>query len=184
MKCKRTQRHLSDWIDNALSPAQAQAVEAHVASCPTCEAQRRQLVALKQLLALKRHEAPEPLFMRGMLDEFHRRLQAQESADRAVRWANWSNRYLVRGWERAGRVFASRPLLSLRYGLAAAVAAALALNVALFMFRAQKTTPSAATSAPQGPVPVAASAPHANGNSPTYVLDRLPVEGENDSVWF
>jgi anti-sigma factor RsiW len=48
MTCQETEGRLDDWVDGALSPADAAEVEAHLAACPACRGSERQL---RQLLA-------------------------------------------------------------------------------------------------------------------------------------
>ena len=173
MKCQQAQRQLSEWVDKALSPAQMQAIEQHVADCHDCSEEMRRLQSLKQLLALKRHERPDSIYAKGMLDEFHRRLVAQRSARRAARWAIFDTVGLQHWWERTQRILKSHPLLALRYGLATALVAVLILNAAVLMLASRQHAPKTVGEQPEGIVA-----------SPTYMLERLPASAEGDSVPF
>jgi anti-sigma factor RsiW len=173
MKCENVQRQLSAYSDNALSPAEARALERHLANCAACDAQRARLQALKALLALKRHERPDTIYLDGMREEFHRRLVAQRSARRAARWVFFDTVGLQHWWERTRRVFRSHPLLALRYGLASAAVVALMVNAMILMVVFKGRHSSALGPADDG-----------TAISPTYMLERMPSATSADSIPF
>ncbi|GEM_PF-3174225 len=172
MKCQNAQKQLSEWLDNALKPAEMKSVGQHLASCAACAEERRRLEALRSLLALKRHEGPDPIYLKGMRAEFHRRLNAQRSARRAARWVFFDTVGIQHWWERTRRVFRSHPLLALRYGLASAAVVALLVNALIFAVISGRTHTS----------PSGADDPLAI--SPTYMLERMPSATSGDSIPF
>lgn len=174
MKCQNAQRQLSEFMDNALTPAEMKSVGQHLATCAACAEERRRLELLRGLLALKRHERPDPIYLNGMRDEFHRRLHAQRSARRAARWVFFDTVGIQHWWERTRRIFRSHPLLALRYGIASTVAVGIVMISGVAMIVALNWR--AATLEPAGNDSAA--------NSPTYMLERMPSAASGDSIPF
>ncbi len=87
MNCKRYERQLWVYVEGDLSPAQAQAFEAHLQACPHCQRQLEAARATYRALhALPRRRAPENL------SEQVRRRIAAAPVRRRINWAHWGRR--------------------------------------------------------------------------------------------
>ena len=80
MTCHELDARLDDWVDGTLPAAEAQQVEAHLASCPSCrESERRLRQVLAHAAALPRSSSPS----RDLWPEIAERL----GRERAWSWA-------------------------------------------------------------------------------------------------
>jgi anti-sigma factor RsiW len=174
MKCQNAQRQLAEFMDKTLSPAEMKSVGQHLAACAECAEQRRKLEILRALLALKRYERPDPIYLNGMRDEFHRRLAAQRSTRRAARWVWFDTVGIQHWWERTRRIFRRHPLLALRYGIASAATVGvlmLSTLALIFVLNWRGTT-------------MQADGDETASTSPTYMLERMPSATSGDSIPF
>lgn len=84
MTCEDLDLRLDDWLEGALPPAEAAAVEAHLARCPACRESER---ALRRLLAhaasLPRSLAPE----RDLWPDIERRIERRRGWWAVLGWA-------------------------------------------------------------------------------------------------
>lgn len=182
MDCKKAQALYDDLADGLIAEPLATELRRHLDECTDCRVLRQRAVRLRQLLALKRHEQPPPVYFDNFVAEFHRRLAAE-----ALRPS---------GWQRL--VEAVRPEVTpiWRYGLAGVCAAVLALG---FAWQAYRTVPSASPPKPVATVAPAPAAPlpapvtplpvawHTEVSQPQYVLERIaitPASYETASVRF
>jgi hypothetical protein len=86
--CRRVRRLLPDLLDQDLSGASREAVEAHLAVCPACSAERDAL--RDTLLALQDRPRPEadPRLLEDMRRQVRLRL-AEDMAPRRLPWRLW-----------------------------------------------------------------------------------------------
>lgn len=181
MNCQHAQELWNE--PDRLPAAQADALQQHLAGCSDCRVLRQRERRLQQLLSLKRHERPPGAYFDRILNEFHRRLDAEEQQ---VHW--WQHAFDLPVW---------------RYGLTATAAASLCVAAALLAWpRANHPPVAGAASAKPAPevfaaantnvvlpvsegvVLIPASAP---AGDPGYVLDRIkitPASYETSSVRF
>lgn len=84
MKCRDCSEKLSDYVDGALTPAEASAMESHVAACPACQAE---LASLRELLdsahALPAEITPTRDLWPGLMAQLPEAVEAKPAAARA-----------------------------------------------------------------------------------------------------
>jgi anti-sigma factor RsiW len=85
MNCKQAREFIPLLAAEGLEEAAARQVSEHAQTCPECAASLARSRKLHGLLALKRYEQPDELFLRNLVSEFHRRLDA-EPARRTSLW--------------------------------------------------------------------------------------------------
>ena len=73
MSCHETQKNLSDYLDDRLSPKDARSLEAHLGACPSCRAALAQLRRLEELLRV----TADPPVSDEHLDELWARVEAR-----------------------------------------------------------------------------------------------------------
>ncbi|HTD05716.1 anti-sigma factor [Undibacterium sp.] len=94
MNCQESRRLMQAFVDQQLAPQDAQAVAGHLAGCPVCSAELKQLNSLRDAIRAQgvQHAAPEHL---------RRRIQlaVREQARPAIpRRANWKQRLRDLPW--------------------------------------------------------------------------------------
>lgn len=90
IRCSKCTKHLSAILDGEISGALADAVQAHVAGCPSCADQLERLRALHGAI----DDLPQQQPSEGFDGAFARKLQAAKRAQRSApaskpRWVRW-----------------------------------------------------------------------------------------------
>jgi hypothetical protein len=112
MNCSQIQRYCTEHAGEELSAACLE----HLVACQHCRAAYERALTLCKLISLKRHETPDPGFDHRCLAAIERGLDAYEEQPRA-----WGQRI----WG----LFDLVPAPALRYAMAAAIVALIALQV-------------------------------------------------------
>ncbi|MEI8315369.1 MAG: zf-HC2 domain-containing protein [Verrucomicrobiota bacterium] len=175
MNCRKTKQLLHDFTDGRLAESVAREVQRHVAECSDCRVFQRRDRQLQQLLAVKRHETPDPNYFNNFLGEFHQRL-ADATAPRTTFWQRLADRFNL------------DPLVALRPTLAPALGAAfvvaLLLRGSTVPVRVESNTATAALTAD---TPTVLAVAQTDSRTPRYVLDRIamtPASYEVASIHF
>ena len=164
MDCRKAQSLFDDLTDGRLAEAVARELQRHVAECSDCRVASQRAARLQQLLTLKRHEQPSPVYFDNFLSEFHQRLEA-ETAPR------------VSLWDRIVNNLAIEPVRTWRYGFSGAMGMALAVVLIWRGFNSPDVIPPADTDQAFAPNPahiLASSILPAPHSTPRSIAATLP----------
>src|SRR5512143_3404943 len=78
MDCDKTQKLLSDYLDDALSPAEKKAVDKHLGSCTQCSASLKELQRTVQVL----HDLEEITPRQWMTQKIMSRIKAESERNK------------------------------------------------------------------------------------------------------
>lgn len=76
MNCHQAREFLPLLDAGSLDTQVTQQVSEHLQACPVCQVSLEKTRKLRAMLALKRYEQPDELFLRTFVADFHRRLDA------------------------------------------------------------------------------------------------------------
>lgn len=78
MECSKYAYYISEYIDGRLDSAMKQNIEAHLKECEHCQALRKDLVGLKDLMHIKSYERPDSEYFEHLGSKIKQRIIAED----------------------------------------------------------------------------------------------------------